>query len=361
MRSSELKAQSTKSQARAFTYRLAALVMLSSCGVDHISRIEPSVELQPTVLDFGRVIVGEPERRVVTVTNRTNAPLELSAEVGAPFFLSAPRLTLAGAESRLITVELLASVVGPLQGVLKVQPGGTIALLASAVSREECGVPEACQTFTRECERAVSPDGTPCNTACVTSSTCVAGRCVGTPVDCDDQNLCTSDSCGESGCAHAVLTCDVPADPCKAARCDPALGCVTFDVSDGTSCGANDCSTAMVCITGRCVARAAPEGSTCAGAGLCREESRCVAGACVAGRSRPVRPAWTFSLQGSIDQRGLRAGDDGNIYFLERARPAPFVRALVSLDPHGRLRFRVATRFGEFDSPMLLVSEGVVV
>ncbi len=46
---------------------------------------------------------------------------------------------------------------------------------------------------------------------CTSDDICVAGECVGTPVDCNDYSPCTSDSCNpDGGCAHVNL--DVPCD-----------------------------------------------------------------------------------------------------------------------------------------------------
>src|SRR5207247_9781307 len=70
--------------------------------------------------------------------------------------------------------------------------------------------------------------------ACTTNDTCSPGRCAGgLPLNCDDGNLCTDDSC------------------------DPATGCVhtnnTLPCTDGNACTTND-----ACSGGRCVGGAAP-------------------------------------------------------------------------------------------------------
>jgi fibro-slime domain-containing protein/LPXTG-motif cell wall-anchored protein len=52
------------------------------------------------------------------------------------------------------------------------------------------------------------------------------GTLVGiTRTSCDDQNVCTTDSCGSGQCVHADVTC-FDNDPCTDDSCDPVSGCV---------------------------------------------------------------------------------------------------------------------------------------
>ncbi|HOI11405.1 MAG TPA: hypothetical protein PK313_13090, partial [Myxococcota bacterium] len=46
-------------------------------------------------------------------------------------------------------------------------------------------------------------DGT-CNDGdgCTLNDLCVGGRCVGTPIDCDDNDSCTTDSCSGGLCRN---------------------------------------------------------------------------------------------------------------------------------------------------------------
>ncbi|MBI2989785.1 MAG: hypothetical protein HYY51_01160 [Candidatus Magasanikbacteria bacterium] len=124
-------------------------------------------------------------------------------------------------------------------------------------------------------------DGTACtdNNACSTGDACQSGTCLGpTPLNCDDQNPCTDDSCdSESGCVYGFnsipcedgnlcngpetcaggvcksgekLNCD-DANPCTDDSCDPESGCVygfnSIPCSDN-----NACSTGDVCQNGAC-------------------------------------------------------------------------------------------------------------
>ncbi len=118
-------------------------------------------------------------------------------------------------------------------------------------------------------------DGDPCTVV----DQCVEGLCQGTLVECDDGNLCTTDSCdGFGGCTFEAAPglCDdgdactvgdscgggacqpgVPANcaddnPCTDDSCDPEMGCLHIPnespCEDGNPCTVNDS-----CQTGDCV------------------------------------------------------------------------------------------------------------
>jgi len=87
-------------------------------------------------------------------------------------------------------------------------------------------------------------DSTPCNdgTVCTTVDVCNAGTCTGgTPLDCDDENDCTQDSCS-SGCVHSALPdatlCDdhnyCTHDSCSAGVCTGTVWTVCTDFNPCT-------------------------------------------------------------------------------------------------------------------------------
>jgi hypothetical protein len=104
-----------------------------------------------------------------------------------------------------------------------------------------CGVDCACQTNV-DCDDA---------DLCTTDS-CNGGVCENVPLDCDDADACTADSCSGGVCVNDPLDCD-DADPCTADSCEPATGCVN-DPIPGCSCGErNDpCSLPSDCCSGEC-------------------------------------------------------------------------------------------------------------
>jgi len=70
------------------------------------------------------------------------------------------------------------------------------------------------------------------------------------PVNCDDGNACTTQTCDPNiGCVYTPVTCD-SGDPCTVSTCDPNNGCVHTpkDCSDGLVCTDDICDPA----TGEC-------------------------------------------------------------------------------------------------------------
>jgi hypothetical protein len=143
-----------------------------------------------------------------------------------------------------------------------------------------------CDPGTGACNFSMAPNGTECTdgNACTTGDSCIDGACNGTTLDCNDNNLCTDDSCDpELGCvtvrAPAGRSCDdhnacdgaeacdaygtcVSSNPpqcddhvvCTEDSCDPALGCVYRPYPAGTSCADGDpCNGVEHCDgTGQC-------------------------------------------------------------------------------------------------------------
>jgi len=130
---------------------------------------------------------------------------------------------------------------------------------------------DGCIAGTGECTH--EPNTAPCSdsNACTQGEVCAAGACQpGTPVTCDDQNPCTTDSCNPATgcvfapnadacddgdactvndactggiCAGAPRSCD-DGNPCTTNGCDPATGCTsvhnTAACDDGDACTAPD-------------------------------------------------------------------------------------------------------------------------
>jgi len=94
-----------------------------------------------------------------------------------------------------------------------------------------------------------------------------------TPVDCNDDNLCTDDSCDPAtGCENSVVTCDAP-DRCTISMCAPDTGeCVDSPVvcPEGFHCSLE---------TGECIEEAGPDpecaGQTCGNFTTCNGGGSC--------------------------------------------------------------------------------------
>jgi hypothetical protein len=112
------------------------------------------------------------------------------------------------------------------------------------------------------CDRATGCTNTPI--VCDDRNVCTNDRCdpyrqcISEPVPgraCSDGNVCTTaDACGASG--HCVggppLNCD-DQNSCTADSCDPATGCFSGPLPDGTVCNDNDlCTSGDACQAGTC-------------------------------------------------------------------------------------------------------------
>ncbi|NOX57884.1 MAG: hypothetical protein GXP29_03385, partial [Planctomycetes bacterium] len=116
--------------------------------------------------------------------------------------------------------------------------------------------------------------------ACTTIDTCSAGACVGSsPLDCDDSNACTDDSCDPGmGCVNANNTdpCDdgdacTTVDACSAGAC---VGSSPLDCNDSNVCTDDSCDSGIGCVN---TANADP----CDDGDACTTVDACSAGACV--------------------------------------------------------------------------------
>ena len=154
------------------------------------------------------------------------------------------------------------------------------------------------------CKHAPVANGTSCADAdaCNGAERCIAGKCTaGVAPSCDDANGCTTDSCdSKSGCLHAGLEDGTPCDDaticngkeschdgacqpgtaldcddqdvCTADSCDPVSGCQNTGLAEGSSCSDGDaCNGQETCQVGVCVAGVAPE---------CDDQNPCTSNSC---------------------------------------------------------------------------------
>jgi len=174
-------------------------------------------------------------------------------------------------------------------------------------------------------------DGIACDDQdpCTVNDRCVQGTCKGTPIDCEDGNLCTRDYCDVFGCHHEPITgaCDdknacttgetcvtgqcigtqVSCDdnnPCTNDSCDPMVGCIHEPIFG--FCDDHDpCTDGDHCENGKCVGylRSCDDGDPCTAdfcdqSGVCRHQvytgpcddgnactvgERCIDGVCKGG------------------------------------------------------------------------------
>lgn len=220
-------------------------------------------------LRFAETAVGTQRTRSVGLSNQGSTSLRLDVSVTAPFEVDASTLELGAREALELPVRFSPLVQGHVGGELRV---GTlvVSLEGEGIAVPVCAPGGSCSVarfdaVTQTCLERAAEDGTDCSSRCF-AGVCTAGTCVRSPVDCDDGNACTTDSCDEvTGCTRTAVSCDAGAGSCETASCDPAVGCLVRDLPDGTLQGPDDCGAPQVdlCVAGARVTRSRPETGRC--------------------------------------------------------------------------------------------------
>ena len=167
------------------------------------------------------------------------------------------------------------------------------------------------------CRHIGVANGTSCSDGLVCNGVeaCQNALCTAVPLNCNDGNTCTIDTCVEpTGCQHvnappganctdgnactAVDTCDatgtcVPGAPlvcndnreCTTDTCNPATGCVFANRTGSCTDDANPC-TADVCSAGNCTHPALTNGTACNDGAFCTVSDNCQNGTCLGGGAR---------------------------------------------------------------------------
>ena len=114
---------------------------------------------------------------------------------------------------------------------------------------DACNNAEVCDTTDGSCKGSAKADGTTCTdgNACTVGDACTSGACVaGSAANCDDNNVCTTDSCNSaSGCVNTANT----------SSCDDGSACTTNDTCANSACvggAAPNCDDGNVCTADSC-------------------------------------------------------------------------------------------------------------
>ncbi|MBR58503.1 MAG: hypothetical protein CMH54_10840 [Myxococcales bacterium] len=152
---------------------------------------------------------------------------------------------------------------------------------------------------------------------CSQDDVCVDGVCeAGTPLDCDDQNPCTDDSCSPTqGCVHTVNDdpCDdrnecTAVDQCGGGSC---VGMESVDCNDGNLCTTDSCDPELGCIQ-------TDNNELCSDGDACSLHDVCLAGSCVPGDplpcddGNPCTDDFCDSTTGCVHLGNTDVCDDGN-------------------------------------------------
>ncbi|HSP96093.1 MAG TPA: MopE-related protein [Candidatus Dormibacteraeota bacterium] len=152
------------------------------------------------------------------------------------------------------------------------------------------GAAEVCNGVDDDCNDTVDDQpaaSAACANACTLTAQCTSGACVTTPVNCDDGNPCSQDTCDEAlGCQHADqpdgLSCSdgsvcTGEEICLGGQCSNAPN---LDCDDGNDCTVDSCSEPNGCrnqpIPGCCTSDA-----DCADVSACTYNEHCEAGSCI--------------------------------------------------------------------------------
>jgi hypothetical protein len=145
-----------------------------------------------------------------------------------------------------------------------------------------------CTAGQRPSDGTSCSDGKPCNG----QETCANGICrSGTPLDCDDGNQCTNDSCDNAmgGCKHTDRPDDSNCgdrDPCNGQEtCQGGQCTAGTPPPAGTLCeDTNTCNGIEFCKDQKCTpGTPRPDGDSCADSSVCNGLERCQGGFCTAG------------------------------------------------------------------------------
>ena len=146
---------------------------------------------------------------------------------------------------------------------------------------EQC-VAVSCNPGTGLCSAPPLANGVACddNSACTSGDACSAGKCGGAPVNCDDLNGCTLDSCEpDSGCVQKAVVgfklCDdgsacTKNDACQSGFC---VGTLPVTCEDGNACTNDSCNPETGCVF-------APNQNPCNDNSACTLGDACGNGTC---------------------------------------------------------------------------------
>ncbi len=281
---------------------------LAACTSDKLSTTVPQLSVEPTILDFGRVYLGQRGTALLRLHSTGSREVVVTLALPpVPFGIEgATEITVPAGD----TVEVLATFVpieaGPAHATLSYQstaaPGATaeVGLIGEGVAVPDCYDHNPCtdehfDLASGSC--VVSERFGPCDdgSACTVGDFCFAGKCVGQALICDDGDPCTADTCSaQTGCVHSPDP-SCGDDRCTVTQCSPS-GCAKQTAPDGTLCGNFvPCGLADLCRSGRCTVVDQSSDPACNPPPVCANDAACDDGnPCTADRCIPtgcVHPA----------------------------------------------------------------------
>ncbi|MCP3141808.1 hypothetical protein [Pyxidicoccus xibeiensis] len=360
--------------ARSWSPLLVALLLAVGgcrCGDPGTGGTRQGFRPQQDVVDFGRVLEGEPARREVTLLATGRSSVTVTASTGAPFSVTASEVNVPGSGTATVEVVFTAGN-GAAEGTLQLAGAGetaTVRLTGVGVRPKPCPAPPCRESRfdleSGECVETPAEEGAACipESRCQENGRCESGACVGRPRSCNDDNPCTVDSCSPtSGCVTSQVACPEPTNPCKVGVCEREEGCTEVDAQDLTPCGPLDCKTGNVCLRGSCIELPTPDGTVCAPATACVAASTCQGGECERPDAGDLAPTFEQELGGApVSESGgpVLLVQDGALFTSVCGGDAGC--RLVSYTAQGLLRFESPYPDGGVRTLLATSQAGVVV
>ncbi|MCB9738240.1 MAG: hypothetical protein H6747_03160 [Deltaproteobacteria bacterium] len=132
------------------------------------------------------------------------------------------------------------------------------------------------------CDYTPTNEGVECidGDACTDLDKCAGGKCVGTAKNCDDNNVCTDDSCKDGSCVNLAneATCTdnsvcTGGDFCKDGKCEAGK---TWTCEDGLQCTDDPCDPVKGCLLKKLTTKPCDDGDPCSGKSQCDGKGTCV-------------------------------------------------------------------------------------
>jgi hypothetical protein len=158
---------------------------------------------------------------------------------------------------------------------------------------------DSCDEAGDECDNVNNTISCDDGLFCTENDACSGGQCSGTARDCDDEDVCTDDACNEGTDTCDTLNNTAPcddgvfcngADSCAGGECQAHAG----DPCDGPGDADSDCSETCDETANDCTGQDADE-SVCSDANNCTLGDECVAGVCVPGEQEDPECTTTTS------------------------------------------------------------------
>lgn len=260
-----------------------------------LSALSPELAPLPERIDFGRIYVGAEGLRPLTLNNTGSGALRITrVQVDGPGFVDGGYDEDIGPGNEgQVLLRFVPTVAGRFEGQVAITLPAlsdvpfVVKLGAEALAPLSCDDNNSCTAESFDpvqgvCTRTEIEGACDDGSACTEDDRCSAGECIGRAIDCDDGVDCTQDLCDpQRGCVAVGDDSQcLDDDPCTIDRCGSS-GCENPTAPDGHICGdVVACQTAEICVLRQCITVSIPEGAPCDDNETCTLGDQCTAGEC---------------------------------------------------------------------------------